>query len=43
MGRVGATVAVDGAQFEAQKPLGVMAVVVDNKAGTSETVLVKTK
>nr|BFF08915.1 S8 family serine peptidase [Microbacterium flavescens] len=36
-------VAVDGDAYATQKPLGVMAVVLDNKSGTSETVLVKTK
>lgn len=36
-------VAVDAEAYAAQKPLGVMAVVIDNKAGTSETVLVKAK
>ncbi|WP_240642474.1 S8 family peptidase [Microbacterium sulfonylureivorans] len=42
-GSVTVPVAVNGAQVAAQKPLGVMAVVIDNKSGTSETVLVKTK
>ncbi|WP_461471285.1 S8 family peptidase [Microbacterium sp. HJ5] len=36
-------VGVDAAAYADQKPLGVMAVVIDNKSGTSETVLVKTK
>ena len=42
-GNVTVPVAVDGDAYAAQKPLGVMAVVIDNKSGTSETVLVKTK
>ncbi|MDY0910483.1 S8 family peptidase [Microbacterium sp. CFBP9034] len=42
-GSVTVPVAVDGAAFTAQKPLGVMAVVIDNKSGKSETVLVKAK
>ncbi|WP_233245540.1 S8 family peptidase [Salinibacterium hongtaonis] len=42
-GSVSVPVAVNGAALAAQKPLGLMAVVIDNKSGTSETVLVKTK
>lgn len=42
-GSVTVPVAVDGDAYASQKPLGVMAVVIDNKAGTSETVLVKIK
>ena len=42
-GTVTVDVAVDGDAYATQKPLGVMAVVLDNKSGTSETVLVKTK
>ena len=42
-GSVTVPVAVNGAAFATQKPLGVMAVVVDNKSGTSEAVLVKAK
>ena len=42
-GTVTVDVAVDGDAYAAQKPLGVMAVVLDNKSGASETVLVKTK
>lgn len=38
-GSVSVPVAVDGAAFAEQKPLGVMAVVLDNRSGTDEAVL----
>lgn len=40
-GAASVQVAVNGAAYAEQKPLGVMAVVIDNQSGTSETVLVK--
>ncbi|HKP06576.1 MAG TPA: S8 family serine peptidase [Microbacterium sp.] len=42
-GRTDVPVAVDAAAFTAQKPLGVMAVVLDNPAGANEAILVKAK
>ncbi|MEV4687363.1 hypothetical protein MRBLWH3_001481 [Microbacterium sp. LWH3-1.2] len=42
-GGVDVPVGVDAAAFTAQKPLGVMAVVLDNPAGAGEAILVKAK
>lgn len=42
-GKVDVPVTVDGAAFTAQKPLGVMVVVMDNAAGKDEALLVKAK
>ncbi|MFB7894257.1 S8 family serine peptidase [Microbacterium sp. NPDC056044] len=42
-GRVDVPVGVDAAAYTAQKPLGVMAVVLDNRAGADEAILVKAK
>jgi hypothetical protein len=40
-GSVNVPVTVDAEQFAAQKPLGVMAVVLDNSSGAGEALLVK--
>ena len=42
-GSITVPVDVDAAQVAAQKPLGVMVVVMDNAAGAGEALLVKTK
>lgn len=42
-GTLGVPVTVSGAAFTAQKPLGVMVVVMDNAAGKDEAILVKAK
>ena len=42
-GKIDVPVDVSGAAFTAQKPLGVMVVVIDNAAGASEAILVKAK
>ncbi|WP_246159831.1 S8 family peptidase [Microbacterium rhizomatis] len=42
-GSVNVDVAVNGAAFAAQKPLGVMSVVLDNASGSGEAILIKAK